>query len=117
MDIKSTLVGAGAVVLLAGGIFGAAAVANAGDEVAPTPSVTVEPTTEAVKVAPPAPVEPEPVVTPEVAVPEPVITPAPEPAPVAEPVPAAPAPLPAPTVNVDENGAANGDPNNAGSSE
>lgn len=97
MDIKSTLVGAGAVVLLAGGIFGAAAVANAGDvpsgsgvgrSVIEQESVAVE------KIEPPAVVVPEPVVTPE---PEPVVVaePAPEvvvPEPVVEPAPVAPEP-------------------------
>jgi len=88
MDIKSSLVGAGAVVLLAGGAFGAAAMANAGDDV-PAPAVTVSPNIEAEKVA-------APVVTPE---PQPVVV-VPEPAPAApaEPAPevVVPKPVPAP---------------------
>ena len=66
MDIKSSLVGAGAVVLLVGGAFGAAAMANAGDDT-PAPVVTVEATVQAEKVAAPV-VTPEPV---EVVVPVP----------------------------------------------
>jgi hypothetical protein len=87
MDIKSTLVGAGAVVLLAGGIFGASAWAN--DDVQPAP-VVVEPTVKVEKEAAPVVVVPEPVVTPE---PEPVVV-VPEPA-VEQPAPvvtAGPAP-------------------------
>lgn len=96
MDIKATLVGAGAVVVLGAGIFGAAAYANDVREPAP---VVVEPTVQVEKEAPPVVVtpEPEPVVTPE---PEPVVVPEPEPVapePAApEPEPAAPAPAPEP---------------------
>lgn len=87
MDIKSTLVGAGAVVLLAGGVFGAAAYAN--DAIDPA-SVVIEPTVKVEKETPPVVVVPEPVVTPE---PEPVVVPEPAPVvvvpePVLVPIPA-----------------------------
>jgi len=105
MDIKSRLVGAGAVVLLAGGLFGAAAYANSQDE--PAPVVTVAPTIEAEKVAAPEVVVPEPAPPAPVVVAEPERAPVapapapeavvPEPEPVVEEAPA-PAPAPAPVV-------------------
>jgi outer membrane biosynthesis protein TonB len=102
MDIKAGLVGAGAVVLLGAGIFGASAWANS--DVPPAPvvveeTVAVEKEEAPVVVAP----EPEPVVTPE---PEPVVVPEPAPAPevvvpepVVEPAPAAPAEEPSPALD------------------
>jgi hypothetical protein len=92
MDIKSGLVGAGAVVLLVGGIFAAGAIANADDIPAgPAHSVVLDEPVAVEKTAAPAPVVPEPAaVTPE---PEPVVEAAPapevvEPDPVVDPVPA-----------------------------
>lgn len=92
-NLKAGLVGAGAVLVLIGGLFGAAAMANArtSDQ---GPVVTIEPNGAVEKVAPPAVVVPEPVVTPE---PEPVVVPEPTPEVVVPVVPADPAPGTYPT--------------------
>lgn len=118
MDIKSAITGAGAVVLVAGGVFFAVSASNAQEQV--EPEVAVEDTYDGpyvywqapeplphITVPPPAPepvvvVEPEPVVVEE----EPVV-PEPESKP-EEPV--EPAPLPT-EQNPDEHGNGNGDPN------
>lgn len=85
--IRERLIGAGATITIAGGLFWAVATANAagGNEPEPEPTVTVEPTPEPVREIPPPPAAP--------ATPEPVPDASPTPAsPGAATIPTTPAP-------------------------
>ena len=104
METKSAVIGAGATVLLAGGLFfgiGAVNAASGSSDPAPSPSVTQTATptpTPTQTVSPSAIPTQEPVVT---EAPAPVEQPAPAPAPAPAPVYVAPAPAPAAPVDSD----------------